>query len=72
MKRVWFNINTGEFSNSWEKGSYGDDWVDAQVSSMDHIKEGCKLIEYCCPSDPSFELYSAMKIVTNPKLTSKK
>lgn len=71
MKRVWFNINTGEFSNSWERGSFGDDWVDSIISGGSHLNEGLKLIEYQCPNDPSFELYSAMQVVTNKKLSGK-
>lgn len=72
MKRVWLNINTGEFSNTWEKGSDGDDWVDSLISGGGHINEGWKLIEYKCLNDQTFELYRSMSITTSPHLLAKK
>lgn len=69
MKRyVWLNLNTGEFSNSWDSKNHelltkgGDTWMDA-------ISKGWKLIEYTCLNDETFELYNKMKIVTNTKTT---
>mgnify|MGYP001591353984 CR=1 FL=1 len=63
MKRVWLNINTGEFSNSWQKGEPTDILLN---SWEDHLTEaaktGWKLIEYKCVNDPDFELYKAMKL----------
>ncbi len=63
MKRVWLNIITGKFSNSWPLG--GD--LDMKFTNWEEeIKEasnqGWKLIEYTCVNDPSFELYNQMRL----------
>lgn len=66
-KRVWFNVNSGEFSNSWNKGEFGDDWVDSLLSGQSHIHEGWKLIEYECKNDDSFSFYNWMQVFTSKK-----
>jgi hypothetical protein len=63
MKQVWLNLNTGEFSNSWQKDEFD------MYSEKHRMAEynGWKLIEYTCPNDPNFEFYDQMKITTNIK-----
>lgn len=64
MKRVWFNINTGEFSNSWN----ASDHVAFVEENMElAATKGWKLIEYTCVNDTDFELCDLMKIVTSDK-----
>lgn len=64
-KYVWFNINTGEFGDSFteeERKKYLNE------SDMKVVKyTGWKLIRYKCETDESFDFYSKMKIVTNIK-----
>ncbi len=64
-KHVWFNLNTGEFSNSWEPS------LTAKLFNEQELKEandrGTKLIEYHCVNDENFDFYERMKVVTNPK-----
>jgi hypothetical protein len=63
-KRVWFNNNTGAFSNSWEVGSVLDITIgdDEKGKARDR---GWKLIEYECLNDDPFVFYDMMKVVTN-------
>lgn len=64
MKRVWLNINTGEFSNSWNDSEYPEFDNDVFMYAEIH---GWKLIEYTCVNDTDFELCDLMKIVTSDK-----
>ena len=63
MKRqVWVNLQTGEFSNSWDKLPY-----DRLQEHLDYCKDNpdkdyWKLIEYECLTDPDFEFYNQMKL----------
>ncbi len=63
-KRVWFNNNSGKFSNSWEVGSVLD--ITIGEDEKEKAKErGWKLIEYECLNDDLFVFYDMMKVVTN-------
>lgn len=62
MKRVWLNINTGEFSNSWGQDDLGADYPDKPEVQKEAAEKGWKLIEYHCINDPAFELYDRMRI----------
>ncbi len=67
-KHVWFNLNTGEFSNSWDPNSAV---LSSSIYSEDSLKnaneQGWKMIEYTCINDENFDFYERMKVVTNPK-----
>jgi hypothetical protein len=65
MKRyVWININTGQFTDSWENFILWDnaesflkqDWVQKAK------EDGYKLIEYSCLNDEGFEFTNKMKL----------
>lgn len=63
LKKVWLNIVTGEFSDSWQSGGI----LDIKFSNYEEeckaaSERGFKLIEYKCLNDPGFELYSQMKL----------
>lgn len=60
---VWLNLNTGEFSNSWDENSHNADPDLWTTELLDRAKsDGWKLIEYTCLNDPEFEFYQQMKI----------
>lgn len=69
MKRyVWFNIDTGEFSNSWTD----NDMVELKIDLNQLVEDAqentrWKLISYECLSHDDFQFYDLMKIVTNGK-----
>lgn len=64
-KYVWLNMNTGEFSNSWDEETH-DGLLDFFESNLeDSTNNGWKLIKYECLNDDDFDFYSMMKIVTN-------
>jgi len=64
-KYVWFDINTGQFSNSFSekdrKDYIGDDVLELAK------EKNWKLIRYKCETDESFDFYNMMKIITNKK-----
>lgn len=63
LKKVWINIVTGEFSNSWQSGGILDvKFTNWEEEIKEASKNGWKLIEYQCVNDPAFELYSQMKL----------
>ena len=64
MKYVWLNINTGEFSNSWSQETH-DKYCKFIESDQWFKENGFKLIKYECVSNPEFDFYDKMKIVTN-------
>lgn len=66
MKRVWLNINTGEFSDSWVLTETLDKVLTQDVIA-DAATRGWKLIEYNCINDQAFELCDLMKVVTSDK-----
>lgn len=58
---VWLNVNTGEFSESWNEADYPNidtDLIIEKYSPMD----GWKLIEYKCLNDESFQFNNLMVI----------
>lgn len=68
MKYVWPNLNTGEFSNTWDQKTMdavgvGEDEATLRKSAQ----SGWKLIKYECLNDESFEFYNMMKVITNLK-----
>jgi Txe/YoeB family toxin of Txe-Axe toxin-antitoxin module len=61
IRYAWFNINTGNFSDSW------DEELQKSCNELDLEQarnDGYKLIKYECLNDNEFELYSRMKVVT--------
>ena len=64
MKRVWLNLNTGEFSESWTAGTIVDKFL-SEDEIANSAKRGWKLIEYNCVNDENFELCDLMQIVTS-------
>jgi|AntRauTorcE11898_2_1112593.scaffolds.fasta_scaffold33286_3 hypothetical protein len=63
-KYVWLNLDTGEFSNSWDeemhKATFDDDsdlyeWMTTNDSRI-------KLICYECPNDENFEFCNLMRL----------
>jgi hypothetical protein len=63
MKYVWLNLNTGEFSNSWNEEQHKETegaWTEESIDNA--TKSGWKLLQYSCLNDPSFELYDRMKL----------
>lgn len=59
VKRVWLNLVTGEYSNSWEKEAFTEP---SETMLELATKNKWKLIEYTCINDPDFELYNQMKL----------
>ncbi len=63
MKYVWFDIETGAFSNSWDEDTHQKYLTPDMI---EHARlRNVKLIQYKCLTDDDFELYNLMKIVTN-------
>lgn len=62
---VWLDLNTGEFSNSWDEEEQRK-YVDEDLIKMS-AERGWKLIKYTCITDDNFIFYNKMKIVTNTK-----
>jgi hypothetical protein len=65
IKYVWFNVASGEFSNSWTPEDYPVTEKqllhDMDIINCPHMK----LIKYECVSDENFEFYDLMRIITN-------
>lgn len=62
-KAVWFDMNTGFFSNTFTIGElqkFAPEEIKVKVSNW-------KLIVYRCETDPAFEFSDMMKIVTKTK-----
>ena len=58
-KRVWLNINTGEFSNSWD----AEDKLPYDIETLKiQARDGCKLIEFTCLNDENFVFTQHMKL----------
>lgn len=59
-KYVWLNLETGEFSNSWDEKSHND------LNPLDYGQGGdgslWKCIEYTCLNDSEFEFMNKMKL----------
>ena len=63
---VWLNLNTGEFSNSWNQEIQD---IMAPIDLLKSVPEDkqeeaklWKLIKYECLNDESFEFYNMMKL----------
>jgi hypothetical protein len=73
-KAVWFDINTGHFSNTFKYGELLGSTLSALGESMEETgkqleeaSRGWKLIIYRCDTDPDFEFSHMMKVVTKTK-----
>lgn len=63
LKRVWLDVKTGEFSESWIKDSTGDNWINEELEKPEtEIPEGLKLIEFRGINDPAFVFTRHMKL----------
>jgi len=63
IKQVWLNMNTGEFSNSWDKPNEISHLHNFLLEGRQNAKEsGWKLIEYTCLNDDEFKFYNQMKL----------
>lgn len=63
MKYCWLNIETGEFSNSWDHVSHDELGVDLVERIINHHKSDCwKLIKFECLTDEKFEFTIHMKL----------
>ena len=58
-RQDWLNINTGEFSNSWQEGIYPDATSNELLKD---ITDGWKLITYECLNDDEFEFCNLMRL----------
>lgn len=77
-KAVWFDINTGHFSNTFKYGELLNSTLNALGESMEETgrqleeaSRGWKLIIYRCDTDPDFEFSHMMKVVTKTKAERK-
>jgi len=65
-KMVWLNIETGEFSNSWDDKEYDGTDAGSTCSREQLIKDAgkgpWKLIKYECLNDEDFDFYNAMRL----------
>jgi hypothetical protein len=73
-KAVWFDINTGDFSNSFKLGELLNSTLTALDEALtgtgkvlEEASRGWKLIIYRCETDPTFEFSNLMRVVTKPK-----
>lgn len=63
LKKVWINIITGQFSNSWQSnGPLDIKFNNYEEELKEAATRGYKLIEYKCLNDPDFELFDSMKL----------
>jgi len=62
-KYVWFNLEDGIFSNSWDEKTH-EMFTDVVQDTLDH-NSAVKLIQFECLNDDKFEFYNLMKVVTN-------
>lgn len=65
-KYVWLNLNTGEFSNSWDEEAHNKYNTGKRVLELqkEHPETyaGWKMIEYTCLNDQDFEFFNKMKL----------
>ena len=59
-KYVWLNLETGEFSNSWDEKIH--ERITHIEEDLKEVKSPWKLIEYTCLSDKNFEFCNLMKL----------
>ena len=62
MKYVWFNINTGEFSDSWNENEIEAHFIE-NIKDEGLLRDELKLIKFKCISDPNFKFVRHMKII---------
>jgi len=70
VRLVWLNIDTGEFSNSWQPFELRKDGplslhqliLDARAADIQRNRPAWKLIRYSCLTDNDFEFSSRMRI----------
>jgi hypothetical protein len=60
MKLVWLNIETGEFSESWDEEEFS--LTDTLDMYSKYTKAGWKLIRYDCLTDEDFQFNNLMVI----------
>ena len=58
---VWLDLNTGEFSDSWDQELHERCGGDSLAGNT-HTLEGHKLIKYECINDEEFEFNNLMRI----------
>jgi hypothetical protein len=61
IKWVWYNIETGEFSNSWNEKDHEQAGGTKSLLDPTYHKSTWKLIRYECVSDENFEFMNLMK-----------
>lgn len=70
IRMVWLNIDTGEFSNSWQPFELRTEGplsvrqliMDARAADIQRNRPAWKLIRYSCLTDDAFEFSSRMRI----------
>lgn len=77
-KAVWFDINTGHFSNTFKLGELLnstltalDEALAGTGKALEEASRGWKLIIYRCETDEAFEFTHIMKVVTKTKAERK-
>ena len=61
-KYVWLNINTGEFSNSWNE-EVNRNMIGKDPDLLENSKrDGYKLIKFRCLNDEDFEFSKFMRL----------
>jgi hypothetical protein len=65
-KQVWLNLDTGEFSNSWEPVDIGYLATKKLIEDVNDVNKRTdghwKLIEYECLNENNFEFSGLMEI----------
>jgi hypothetical protein len=62
-KYVWLNLDTGEFSNSWDEKMHKDTFeYDSDYEYITTNNLRTKLICYECPNDENFEFCNLMRL----------
>lgn len=61
-KYVWLNLETGEFSNSWNKDAFGHFDITSDSSIERTRNTSWKLIKYECMNDDNFEITKHFKL----------
>ena len=62
IKYVWLNIETGEFSNSWNEKLMEEVGGHDEVIEKVGVDSKWKMIRYECTTDPDFEFCDMMKV----------
>lgn len=68
VRYVWLDLNTGKFSNSWDKETHDTIGLESDEELIKKsTDDNWKLIKYECVNDEKFELYNLMSITTTPQ-----